>query len=84
MDGLSSAVVNLNHSERTPPPVGKFTFNGVQSFITLAAVGYLNTVPANECWVDMVNSYLRLEEFPITKGVSVYLPLATPLLTPLN
>ena len=50
-----------------------FTFNGTSPFITSAAVGYLQTIPATPRWVSMIASYLRLEEFPIVKGVSVAL-----------
>ena len=58
-------------SQRTPPPVGAFTINGASPFLTTAAIGYLQTIPAGQRWADMVTAYLRLEEFPVTKGVSV-------------
>jgi len=58
-------------SLRVPPPVGTLTFGGTSPFLTTGVIGYLQTIPAGQRWVDMVNSYLRLEEFPVAKGVSV-------------
>jgi len=48
-------------------------FNGTSPFLTTAAISYLQTIPAGQRWVDMVKSYLRLEEFPVAKAVSVTL-----------
>ena len=67
----SSATAHANHSERAPPPAGKFTFDGTQSFIKPATMDYLQTVSAGQRWIDMVVSYLHLEEFPNIKGVSI-------------
>ena len=58
-------------SLRVPPPAGTLTFGGTSSFLTTDAISYLQTIPAGQRWVDMVNSYLRLEEYPVAKGVSV-------------
>ena len=33
-----------------------------------ATIDYLQTIPAGQRWVDMIISYLRLEEAPYTKG----------------
>lgn len=56
---------------RVPPPAGTFEFDGPAPFITPATVQYLHTIPAGQRWQNMVASYLRLEEFPITKGVRI-------------
>ena len=55
---------------REHPPDGPFTFEGSSPFITPAALSYLQTIPAGQRWVDMVTSFLCLEELPIVKGVS--------------
>ena len=69
MGGSSSLVTDRDHVERVPPPPGIFTFNDASPFITPAAIGYLQTIPAGERWVNMVTSYLRLEGFSLIKGV---------------
>ena len=58
--------------ERAAPPPGIFVFNGDSPFITATSIAYLQTIPAGQRWVDMVSSFLRMEEFPVTKGVSLY------------
>ena len=62
-------------SGRAPPPAGTFTFAGTSPFITTAAIDYLQTIPAGQRWADMIVSYLRLEEAPVSKGVSIPLSL---------
>ena len=53
-------------------PIGVFTFDGDAPFITQAALDYLQTIPAGQSWSDMIISYLRLEAFPVVKGVSTF------------
>jgi len=69
MGGSSSLVTDRNHAERVPPPPGIFTFNDASPFITPAAIGYLQTIPAGKRWVNMVTSYLCLKGFSLIKGV---------------
>ena len=52
-----------------------FTFAGTSPFITTATIDYLQTIPAGQHWVDMIVSYLCLEEAPVSKGVSIPLSL---------
>ena len=58
-------------SGRIPPPVGTLKFEGTSAFLTPDVIDYLQTIPAGRRWAEMVSSYLRMEEFPIAKGVSV-------------
>ena len=70
--GQSAATTSVGHAGRVPPPAGTFIFNSLLSlFIAPATLQYLQTIPAGRCWEDMIVSYLRLEEFPVTKGVCV-------------
>ena len=66
-----TATNDPSHLGRAPPPAGTFAFAGTAPFITSAAIRYLQTIPAGQRWVDMIVSYLRLEEAPISKGVSI-------------
>ena len=68
-----SPIVDHNHPEHAPPPVGTFTFVGTSPFITPATIQYLQTVPASQRWVEMVAAYLRFEALPIMKGVRISL-----------
>lgn len=58
-------------ARRVPPPAGTFKFDGPAPFITPAVVEYLHTIPTGQRWENMIASYLRLEEIPITKGVRI-------------
>ena len=57
---------------RLPSPEGAFTFDGSSGFITVDAIKYLQTVRAGRRWTDMVTSYLRLEELPISPAVRTF------------
>lgn len=70
-DEPSTLPANTSCSERAPPHLGEFTFNGTSPFITPAAIDYLQTITAGQHWVAMIKSYLRFEELPVVKGVSV-------------
>jgi len=58
--------------EHAPPPVRAFAFTGTSLFITPVTIQYLQTIPANQRWSEMVTSYLRFEELPPTKDVRIY------------
>lgn len=60
-------------SKRSPAPPGAFAYCGSSPFITPATIQYLETVCAGQRWTDMVNSFLRLEELPVTNHVSTLL-----------
>ena len=68
----ASPTVNPGHLERTPPPAGVFTFTGTSAFVTPATLQYFQTISAGPCWVEMVISYLRLEEFTVSKVVCIF------------
>ena len=55
--------------ERSSPPPGAFTFSGSSPFITPAAIQYLQTISAGQCWENMIASYLHLEELAKPDGV---------------
>ena len=54
---------------RTAPGSGAFVYNGPSSFITACTIGYLETIPGGQCWVEMVKDYLKLEQLPVAKRV---------------
>ena len=58
----------------TPPVV--FAFDGSSNFITPSAIGYWETIPGGQAWVDMVKVYLRLEQLPIQPGVRNLFPVS--------
>ena len=61
-----------NRFARPSSPAGAFVFSGSSAFIP-PAIKYFQTVRAGQRWTDMVASFLRLEEFPLTGGVRVYI-----------
>lgn len=70
-DGPGSLVGGCHQEGRAPPPIGIFALSDTSPFITAATINYLQTISAGQRWVDMVSSYLRLEGFPVAKGVSL-------------
>ena len=66
------ATVDPNRSECVPPPAEAFTFANVPSFITPAAIQYLQSVSAGQRWVEMITAYLRFEELPVAKAVCIF------------
>jgi hypothetical protein len=64
-----------NQFARSLSPAGAFVYSGSLPFIP-PAIKYFETVRAGQRWTDMVASFLRLEEFPPTRGVHIsFLPL---------
>jgi hypothetical protein len=55
------------------PSLGVFTFNTPSAFVTSSAIEYLGTIHGGEHWVDMVKSYLQLEQSPIPPGVRIFI-----------
>ena len=53
------------------PSLGVFTLNKPSTFITSSAIEYLATIHGGQHWVDMVKSYLRLEQSPVPPGVRI-------------
>jgi len=48
---------------------GAFKFDEPSSFITPSTIGYWETIPGGQGWIDMVKAYLQLEQTPTPQGV---------------
>ena len=68
-DDTVATIIHSQHSEIIPVPPRLFAFGGTSSFLTSSVINYWETIKGGQTWIDMVKTYLRLEELPLPRGV---------------
>ena len=66
-----TANVHSKPSTTIPATPRLFTFDGPSGFLTSSIIDYWETIQGGQGWVDMIKTYLQLEQQPIPPGVRI-------------